>query len=192
MEATSLEIVCIHRARTGREVNYHALVTGEDCMDPEDYEPDNFWQTMGGFSITRNGYQTIFSSTSFYNVVKCISFLLHSLYWLKGVRSDWFDDPEEHPGDVVVSTQDGMLRLSMAGGERVALSYTPDDRNSNPQRGQRYFYEEAFDKQVWATEVQKALEEYFTILSFVLDKADTDDGVEVLRSYRDVWKQAVM
>jgi hypothetical protein len=186
-----LEIICIYRSREGRETDYYFLSNNKYVMDLEDYKPGGFWQTGGGFMITKNKYLTIFNSTSFYNVVKAVSFLLHTLYWAKELTCNWFDESEEYPGDVIVKTyteSEDTLRLSKYGADQVSLSYFPAKPLTNNLRGNHYFSNEIFSLTEWVSAVNIALTEYFFMLNEVVENAEkSDDTVPTMKAYQKVW-----
>ena len=185
---TDLEIIFLYRSNQGRETTYNALVYGEDEMDSEDYEAENFWQTMGGIEITKDGYKTIFNSTNFYNIVKPINFILHSLYKIKNVNCDWFDD-ETEPSQITIQTlANDVLKLKLLKNNTLTLSYLPLDNEAKYKRGKYYFVDEVINIETWITQVEKALNEYFEILSRVIRESSENNTVKIMKDYLGVYK----
>ena len=185
---TDLEIIFLYRSNQGRETTYNALVYGEDEMDSEDYEAENFWQTMGGIEITKDGYKTIFNSTNFYNIVKPINFILHSLYKIKNVNCDWFDD-ETEPSQITIRTlANDVLKLKLLKNNTLTLSYLPLDNEAKYKRGKYYFVDEVINIETWITQVEKALNEYFEILSRVIRESSENNTVKIMKDYLGVYK----
>ena len=185
---TDLEIIFLYRSNQGRETTYNALVYGEDEMDSEDYEAENFWQTMGGIEITKDGYKTIFNSTNFYNIVKPINFILHSLYKIKNVNCDRFDD-ETEPSQITIRTlANDVLKLKLLKNNTLTLSYLPLDNEAKYKRGKYYFVDEVINIETWITQVEKALNEYFEILSRVIRESSENNTVKIMKDYLGVYK----
>ena len=105
IKVDELEVCLSYYSKGGKEVQLFDLLYRHDAMDLHAYVPINFWCSMGGIEIVINGYLTIFHSCNFYVFVKITNFLIHSVYWVKGVSSsDWYDIDDEYPNDVVLRT----------------------------------------------------------------------------------------
>lgn len=188
-ENLPIEIFTIYRSNEGRETSFFNIVNSKDLMDDEHYEPSNFWNCMGGLSICINQYQTVFCSTNFYNLVKATSFLIHSLYWIKSRRSDWFDIDDDYPHNVIVRiTSTEILMLRQIDERELFLSFFSSERNHVRQRGDRYFENIAINKNDWYNASMIALSEYFTMLVKVVQNNPTDDTCKIMMSYYDVWR----
>jgi hypothetical protein len=179
-----LEIMCVYRSNQGREITYNAILSKEDVMDSGDYEAEYFWQTMGGFMITKDGYKTILYSTEFYNIVKPINFLLHSLYKIKNVKSDWFDDKKVMSGEIEIFTvSNDILKLKILDRNNISLSYLPLHDNERNRRGKHYFHEEKINTDSWIRETEIALSEYFNILSDLTKARSENSTVNIMKEY---------
>jgi hypothetical protein len=184
-----LEIICLYRSNQGRETTYNAIVSGGDVMDLEDYEAENFWQTMGGIEITKDGYKTIFNSTNFYNIVKPINFILHSLYKIRNVTCDWFDEDETDPSQITVQTvTNEVLKLKLLENNTLSLSYLPLFDEANCKRGKHYFVDEIIHIETWIKPAEIALKEYFEILSKVIKESSENNTVKIMKDYLGVYK----
>jgi hypothetical protein len=185
-----LEINIIYYSEQGREVLFTDLVNEVDVMDESHYDASNFWSIFGGFDVTINGYLTVFRSCSFYCLVKATSFLIHSLFWIKGRRSEWFDTDKEFPNEVTINpTPNAILKLQMLSESEILFSYTPIDPNYVAKRGDRYFKDIVININDWFEQTDIALSEYFKILSFVVAQASDSNRVrEVMKEYLQVCK----
>ena len=185
-----LEINILYYSDQGREALFTDLVNNRDVMDESHYESSNFWNISGGFDVTLNGYLTIFHSCNFYCLLKATSFLIHSLYWIKGSKSDWFDTDDEFPNDVLIKpTPHTILRLQKLTEKELLFSYLPIDKKHVVKRGDRYFEAIKINIDDWFEQTDIALREYFNIFSFVVDKAnDTSVNVQIMNKYLQVWK----
>ncbi|MBK8671492.1 MAG: hypothetical protein IPN93_00430 [Bacteroidetes bacterium] len=184
-----LEIICLYRSNQGREVNYNTLVSGIDVMDLEDYVAENFWQTMGGLEITKDGNKTIFKSTDFYNIVKPINFILHSLYKIRNINCDWFDNDESDPSQIILQTAaNDILKLKLLEKNTLSLSYLPLTKETKYKRGKHYFADEIISIETWVIEAEMALKEYFETLSKVTRESDENNTVKIMKEYLDVFK----
>jgi len=183
-----IQIMCIYRSDVGREVEYYYLSNKTELMDEADYLPAKFWQTMGGISIIINKYNTIFSSTDFYNIVKINTFLLHTLYWLKEKESSWFDVDDDYNNDVVVYTgTNDLLKLSEKNQDELVLSFTPVKDKQATDRTDRYFSNETFTKEAWYNAAHLALSEYFSILQEVVKRDPSHPSSKIMLEYYNVW-----
>ncbi|KAM3091640.1 hypothetical protein ACKFKF_32810 [Phormidesmis sp. 146-12] len=190
MTQNSLEVAVLYYSDEGREASFTDLVNNREVMDLKHYEPSAFWSVSGGFDVTLNGYSSIFHSCNFYCLVKATSFLIHSLYWIKGKQSEWFDTNDDFPNDVLINpTPNTMLRLQRITKSEVVFSYSPLDNNYAHKRGDRYFSDIRLDSDAWFEQTNLALGEYFKILEFVIDKGDKSERiVETMTEYLKVWK----
>ncbi|MBK7640168.1 MAG: hypothetical protein IPJ22_09025 [Bacteroidetes bacterium] len=152
-----LEIICLYRSNQGREVNYNTLVSGIDVMDLEDYVAENFWQTMGGLEITKDGNKTIFKSTDFYNIVKPINFILHSLYKIRNINCDWFDNDADQQ---IILKPAIFLKLKLLEKNTLSLSYLPLTKETKYKRGKHYFADEIISIETWVIEAKNILKHY--------------------------------
>jgi len=188
-ENIPIEIFTIYRSNEGRETSFYNIVNSKDVIDDEHYEPSKFWNCMGGLSVCINQYQTVFCSTNFYNLVKATSFLIHSLYWIKNRRSDWFDIDDDYPNDIILrTTSNEIIRLANHNEEALSLSFTSSEVNHVRQRGDRYFESVLIKKEGWYAAAKLALEEYFEVLLRVVKNSSGDSTSRTMMSYYDVWK----
>jgi len=190
MKQHPLEITLLYYSNEGREVSFTDLANDRDRMDASHYEPSAFWNISGGFEVTLNGHATIFHSCNFYCLVKATSFLIHSLYWIKGKTSDWFDVDDDFPNDVLIHPTPGtLLRLKKANTTDLSFSYLPTDKTYEPKRGDRYFSDINFNSAAWFEQTNLALSEYFNILKLVLAERNKSDRlVETMTAYLKVWQ----
>lgn len=183
-----LEIIFIYRSNQGRETDYNTLKLGTDTIDSEDYDAENFWQTMGGIAITKDGYKTIFSSTGFYNIVKPINFILHSLYKIRNIRCNWFDEDEANPMQISVRTvANEALKLQLLDNNTLSLSFHPLTAETRHERGKHYFVDEIVEIETWVTEAETALSEYFTIFSKVVEESPENNTVRIMKEYLSIY-----
>lgn len=189
MTQNHLEINVIYCSKEGREVLFTDIVNNADVMALEDYEPSNYWNVLGGFEVTLNGHFTIFRSCSFYCLVKATSFLISSIYWLEGKTSEWFDYDEKFPNIISINpTPDTTVKLERLNDTELLFSYTNNKEEYISRRGDRYFCDVKISTYDWITQTTIAMNEYFTALSFVLDKNDKDDKIaKTMKEYLDVW-----
>lgn len=183
-----LEILCIYQSDDGRQVYYNTLVKKMDSMEMEDYEPEKFWQTFGGISISVNGYCTILQSTGFYNMVKITNFLLQSLFIIKGKISNRFDINETNPNSVILETTNNEVLKFEKFQKQVELSFQPFTVKSFRDRGDRYFDNVLFKSEDWFNAAYLALDEYFQILFEVASINSKNPFTKNLMSYYHTWK----
>jgi hypothetical protein len=180
----NLKIICIYRADTGREIGFNHIPKN-DTVEQEDYDLNKFWNTMGGFSVTKDGYYNIFYSTNFYVGIQSITFLLQSLYWIKGEFCDWFD--YENPNSITLKTMNNeIVELSNYDNENIQMSYLRTNE-SRINRDNNYFESEIFNKNVWFEETMTALDEYFLFFIELLQNTKIDDETEKMREFYDIW-----
>ena len=190
MSNKKLEIICIYRSKEGREVEFSFLKDGSDTMDYEDFNLPNFVSILGGFSLTVDGYHTIYRGLNFYNALKPISFLLESLFWLEGLSSNLLDTDEDFPSSVVLNTMiEEKLVLNDLGENQLTLSFIASSKEQEDSRGFYYFNKIPINRQVWKEEVTLALEEYFHIAEQVLSKNPRGQNSSVLLEYIRLWKK---
>lgn len=190
---TDLEIICLYRSNQGRETTYNAIIAGEDSMDLEDYEPETFWQSMGGIEITKDGYKTIFSCTNFYNIVEPINFILHSLYKIRNISCDWFDEDETDPSQITIHTlSNEVLKLKLLEDNTLSLSYLPTIDKAKYKRGKHYFVDEVINIETWVIQVEIALNEYFKTLSRVVNASEVNNTVRIMRDYLGIYRNVCL
>ncbi len=186
----SVEILIIYRSRFGREATYTSIVAKEDDIDLEDYEGKRFWQTMGGLQIAKDEYNIILNCTSFYNVVKATSFLLHTLYTIKGIPCHWFDINEENPSEVRVMTMaEDVLSFHLIDINNIKISFLPVKEEMANIRGRYYFSEITMSTIEWVNASCLALEEYFFVLAKTLDSAKGTKLNSIMKEYISIYKQ---
>lgn len=190
MTQNSLEIIVLYYSNEGREVRFTDLVSKQDVMDENHYELSSFWNALGGFDVTINGHFTIFHSCSFYCLIKATSFLIHSLYWIKNKKSDWFDTDESFPNDVLVKpTPNTILRLQRLESSDILVSYLPIENDNTRKRGDRYFSGIKLNIDDWFEQTNFALSEYFKILMLVIERSDkTNRLLQTATEYMEVWQ----
>lgn len=175
-----LEILCIYRSGLGREVSFDVLSKGTDALDEDEYNIKSFWQVTGGFSVTRNGHNTIYNNTDFYNMYKAVSFLLESLYWINGKTYEKFDKDDEFPDCVIHRAPfSGDITKLKKGANGIVLSYLPKNNFVTYKRGTRYFDNELFNTSEWEQEVNIALGEYFQVFTRVIELTDNLETLDI-------------
>ncbi len=185
----NLEINILYWSSKGREVPFRFIINHTDTMDFDDYEAKTFWHLIGGFEVTLEGCKTIFHSSDFHYLVKATSFLIHSMYWIKGKESDWFDKDDTYPNDVIIkSTSNNLISLTNLSPEELSFSYTTNKENEIHNRGDRFFKNIRLNKQEWYEASNKALEEYFEILKQIADKQHDDPTSKIMMKYYRIWK----
>jgi hypothetical protein len=183
-----LEINIIYRSSNGREATFTDIKNGTEAIDIEEYEPKQFWLLMGGFQVTLEKYKTIFRSSDFHYLVKATSFLIYSLYWIKGEVSEWFDKDDMFSNDVVVrSTGGNLIRLQSTGNNTLTFSYIPKEPHSY-KRGERFFEAMEIEKALWFQEADIALSEYFEVLLRVVRQSEASETSNLMLQYYGVWK----
>jgi hypothetical protein len=190
MTKNSLEVAVLYYSDEGREASFTDLVNNQQVMDLKHYEPSAFWSVLGGFDVTLNGHFTIFHSCNFYCLVKATSFLIHSLYWIKGKQSEWFDTNDDFPNDVLINpTPNTILRLQRITTSDLIFSYLPLNNNYTYKRGDRYFGDIRLNVNAWFEQTNLALGEYFKMLTLVLDKSDKSESLfHTMTEYLKVWQ----
>ena len=184
-----IEINILYDSKNRGEISFTDIANQNNSMDSEDYKPESFWGLTGGFQVTIDDYKTIFSSTDFHYLVKATSFLIHSMYWIKDKKSEWFDTDDTFPNDVIVkSTDNNLIRLQKYTDAKLEFSYVSTKQNYIRKRGDRFFEGLMIDKQEWFRQTNIALKEYFDTLLFVSNKAENDKTSKVMSEYYDLWK----
>ncbi|MDO6429649.1 hypothetical protein Q4E93_03540 [Flavitalea sp. BT771] len=189
MARQQLEICILYWSKNGREVRFIDIVKDNDSIDMDEYAPEAFWSAMGGFEVTLNRYKTIFHSSDFHYLVKVTNFLIHSLYWIKGRTSDWFDKDEAFPNDVIVkSTGNNLIRLHSIDDKEISFSYTSSKDILISERGERFFEQVILDKQEWFKQTDIALKEYFDTLINIINRNESTEINKLMLEYYDVWE----
>lgn len=189
IENKEIEVLCLYYSYTGRETNYFEIVNNLDVMDEEDYQSKEFWASLGGFSITLAGYNTIFSSHNFYNMVKATSFLLSTLYWLQDKKTDWFDYNFNDKEIWIELGKDEMFKIVKHSEGEILLSYYTMGNEAGHRRGVRYFDGVKVEKDRWLESVNLALSEYFQVLQQVIDKGSETNLIQTMLEYYTVWEE---
>jgi hypothetical protein len=185
-----MEIMCIYRSKKGREVEFNLLKDGSDTMDYEDLEVPNFVSMMGGFSVTMDGYKTVFRGVNFNHLWKPVSFLLESLFWLEGLSSGLLDIDGEFSSNLILSTTiEEKFVLSKSGENGLNLSFLAPDEAPMKTRAQHYFSEVPLPLKDWKEAVYIALEEYFYCAEQVLHQNPNGNNAGVLNELIDLWKK---
>ncbi len=188
-EIKDIEVYLLYSPNDNKEYSFFEIVREAVPLDFKDYEASNFWGINGGFEIVANGYCSIFRNTDFHYLVKATSFLLHSLYWIQGKKSDWFDVDDDYPNDVVArTTNNKLLILKNINENEVSLAFTSSENNHANARGTRYFENIAINKNDWGNAVKLALSEYFEVLLTVVQNNPNDSTSKTMMGYYDVWR----
>lgn len=186
--SSEVEVLCLYYSYTGRETNYYEISNGIDSIDEDDFIPTNFWASLGGFSITIDGFYTIFTSHNFYNMVKATSFLISSIYWLQGKKSDWFDiDGEDVQIDIKFGLNE-LLTMKKADSDNIVLSYLSVNDGLGKKRGSHFFDGVYISKKVWIKAVSIALNEYFTVLENIVADNPEDKNCKLMSAYYNTWQ----
>jgi hypothetical protein len=122
-------------------------------------------------------------------MVKAVSFLLNSVYWLEKKKSDWFNDYSDTDRLSIEFGLNQELLIRDDSSTHIALSYSSRKEGFKKGRGERFFEEVFFDKKEWIAAVKIALSEYFTILLYVAENNPDNDTSRVMLTYYDVWKE---
>jgi hypothetical protein len=183
-----IEIMCFYYSYVGREVSYYEICNGTDLMDESDYASNNFWFSLGGFSITVDGFKTIFKSHDFYNMTKATSFLLNTLYWLDNKYSNWFNDYKNAEEISIEFGLNEKLTIRNCDIQKIALSYSHQNATHQKKRGDRFFESVILDKQEWVGAVKAGLSEYFEILLKVAQSNQNDSTSKTMMEYYNIWK----
>ncbi|MDA3616323.1 hypothetical protein [Polluticaenibacter yanchengensis] len=164
-----IEVMCLYCSASGRIVTYNDLCRGLDYMDMEDRVLDSFWSTFGGFSITLEGYKTIFRSIEFYNMTKALTFLINSLYWALEKKSDWSEDSIDISKMSIIMGENEFW-VKKKGLYDISISYKSLNSQAENIRGQYFFEDVVINKSSWINALNVALNEYFTILRKILEQ----------------------
>lgn len=187
-ENKSIEIYVLYSPLNSYEYSFFEIVNENMPLAVGDYEPSGFWGINGGLEIVINGYCSIFRSTDFHYLVRATSFLLQSLYWLKGEKSHWFDVDDDYPDDVSVRTTGrNVLLLKNIDESNVELSFISAN-NESTERGLRYFNNIVINKDQWCSAVHIALSEYFEMLLAVVKNNLGDETNKTMINYYNVWQ----
>ncbi len=185
-----LEIFFLYCSNSrGEDISFTEIVQQKNILDGEDIEPSNFWGISGGVQILVNNYNTVFRSVNFHYLVKATNFLIHSLYWIKGIQNDRFDSDDDYPNDVVVrTTSNELLRLRSNSEKEVVLSFSHSERNHIWQRGDRYFENIIINKDDWYNASKLALSEYFEVLLRAVQSNPNDSTSKTMMGYYEGWR----
>lgn len=184
---SKIEVLCFYYSYAGREVSYYDILNKTDFMDETDQTPNDFWCSLGGFSITIDGFKTIFNNHNFYNMVKASTFLLNTLYWLAGKESDWFNQAPNTDELYVEFGVNEKLIIRDRSLTEISLSYSNQTVGYERKRGDRFFEDIILSKQEWIDAVKAGLNEYFTVLLQATNNNDSTS--KIMQEYYNVWKQ---
>lgn len=183
-----IEVTCFHLSYAGAETTYYDISrNGFPVMDLDNWDIDGFWGAHGGFTITIDGYKTVFHSSEFYNIVKATTFLLNTIYWLEGKPSDWFND---YTGAEELSITFGLqevFKVRKKNEDAIYLSYYREDASAERTRGDRFFTDLLVSRDSWIDACKVALDEYFQVLKEIADGYPTSGYAPTLHRYYDVW-----
>lgn len=182
-----VEIMGLYSSYSGREITYYEVANKLELLDADDYSSSGFWCSLGGFTITLEGYKTIFRSFAFYNMVKATSFLLNSIYWLKGIHSDWFNSHEDVSELSIEFGMEEIMVVKKIEREKISLSYYKKNILYQPERGDMFFRDILMNIQEWINACEIALQEYFTVLLQVVRNEPNDNAARLIKEYYDVW-----
>ncbi|MEO7213590.1 hypothetical protein [Mucilaginibacter sp.] len=187
-EIKSIGVYLLYSPSYNEEYTFFEIVKGMP-LDLKDYEVSNFWGVDGGIEIVVNGYCSIHKNTDFHYLVEATNFLIRSLYWLQGKKSDRFDVDDDYPNDVVVRTTGNKLLLLKDINEReISLSFTSLENNDVNARGVRYFENILIAKSDWSAAVKLALSEYFEVLLKVVQNNPNDSTSKTMMNYYNDWR----
>ena len=184
---SKIEVLCFYYSYAGREVNYNDILNKLDFMDEEDRTPSGFWTSLGGFSITIDGFKTIYSNHNFYNMVKASTFLLNTVYWLNGKESDWFNKPINASELSIEFGVNEKLTIHNKSLTEISLSYSNQTIGYERKRGDRYFEDIVLPKQEWVNAVKVGLNEYFKVLLQIAHNDKNNDTSKIMQEYYSVW-----
>ncbi len=183
----STELSIIYQSADNGEVFLRDVLTGNDYIDEEGYEPGNFWGCCGGLEIVIDEYKVIFKSLDFHYLCKVINFLLHTLYKIKGKTSSWFDDGS--PDSVTVQTTGGNSLIITVLSENVSISYLrKGETTDNEVRGDRFFAAILVNKNDFFNATAIALGEYFVILEQIINDNPGNNIADTMKAMLAVWK----
>ncbi len=181
-----IEVALIYRSNEGRDVSFVFLRDGTDYMDDDDFLVRDFWSVSGGLSIVVGGYCNIFRSMGYYVLLKPVTFLLHSLYWLADMDSGWYD--QDDPSSVVLETMSReSLVLSKKNDSDLLLSSYPSEKNAPTRRGRHYFCDVCITKDAWIRATLTALEEYFYFFEKILKETSPSVIYQQEQKFLQLW-----
>lgn len=186
-----IEIICIYRSKEGREVEFNSLMDEADIMDYSDLEPKNFLNVMGGVQIAI-GNKILFRSTNFYTLNEVVSFLIHSLYWIKEKESGIWNEFDEYPNNSVINTMSlnkEHLILSRKSEKELFISFLPKSNEIDIKRGVYYFKKEIVLVRDWISSVKLALDEYFYYCEKVITLDKSNEYSKILKKYLLIWEK---
>lgn len=183
-----IEIFVVYYSNAGRETTFFDIVEGKEVMDLEHYNPSGFWGCGGGLKIITDNFNTLFNSVKFEYLVKATSFLIRSMYWIKGTRFSWNDVEEEYENGVTLKTEtNDLIFLRKSGINKLLLSYFSSNKGAVRERGQSFFEDIIISEKAWYNASQQALTEYFVILKKITDENPLDESNVVMLNYYNAW-----
>ena len=191
MKNKKLEIICIYCSimHGGPECNFSELKEGRCSMAEYDLKADNFDYIGGGFLVAIDGYKIIFREMNFYTLLKPITFLMETLYWLAGRTTDMFDVDEDDPSRLVLETMSAeKLVLTNIGDGKLTLSFLAANKEQEDRRGYYYCSDILIDTKDWKEATNKALEEYFTLAQKVIS-INEGQSSRTLNECIDLWEK---
>lgn len=183
-----IEVMCFHLSNADAETTYYDICRdGIPAMDMDNWDIKSFWMAYGGFTITLDGYKTVFHSGGFYNIVKATTFLLNTIYWLEGKSSGWFND---HEGAEELFINLGLhetFKVRKKNEHEILLSYYRENNAALRNRGEHFFHELLLSRDSWIDACKIALGEYFQMVREIADAHPESKLKRVLDEYYDVW-----
>ncbi|WBM74143.1 hypothetical protein [Saprospira grandis] len=194
MKNKKLEIICIYCSIMdgGPECNFSELKEGRCSMAEYDLKADNFDYILGGFLVAIDGYKIIFREMNFYTLLKPMTFLMETLYWLAGRTTNIFDVDEDDPSRLVLETMSAeKLVLTNIGDGKLTLSFLAANKEQEKRRGKNYFRDVVIKAEDWKEAVTLALEEYFYFAEQALKENPKSERAYLLSRYISLWKNIV-
>jgi len=177
----------------GPECNFSELKEGRCSMAEYDLKADNFDYIGGGFLVAIDGYKIIFREMNFYTLLKPMTFLMETLYWLTGRTTDMFDVDEDDPSRLVLETMNAAEKLVLTniGDGKLTLSFLAANKEQEKRRGKNYFRDVVIKAEDWKEAVTLALEEYFYFAEQALKENPKSKKAYLLSCYISLWKNIV-
>ncbi len=191
MEVKKIDIHIIFESNESGQDTFFDIIHNNAGSAWEFYEldPEGFWGLSGGIEIVINGFNSIFRSTDFHYLLKPVSFLLHTLYYIKDLENTWFDKDELYPDSILLKTTgQNILKLDKVR-ENVKLSFLNQQGHTVKSiRGdQRYFDDIYIDSKLWHNATHIALEEYFISLLQIVKVFPDSKTSNVMMNFHKVW-----
>jgi len=186
-KCNQVEIIFLYQNSQNREINFSDIVSGNDLMDLEDYDSETFWRINGGIKIIIDEYITIFHSSDFEYLVKAINFILKSMFWINNISSEWFDNDDDYPNDVVCVINSKLLIIKEFDNKNISISYYPNTKNHTRQRGECFFKDIIIDKKDWLLASNIALKEYYEILLKIIKLNSNSNNNKIMNDYYSLW-----